>query len=394
MHTEQQIKRIKHLLNDKSLSFIIGAGFSKNMSDKFVDWGGLLKPIIQEMYHLDDEIDIKHKIEEIGYIEIAQEFVRRKGYHEAIDVYIEQHTPIISIQGNSENADAPEYLVTLNDEVLDRADVTCHKLLFELDAKYISTFNYDNCLDIIGKTRQAQNLLIEIRNNQNKLEALERYKEKLGHYTDKQNNTKEKKEAKEVSAVKETTPTDDYNNLINNFNREYSTLNLIADDISLLSDNYRKIETEIGRIKAQISSLQKQRNSVYQLISSSEMLSLTDGKKSIFKLHGSIRLDKNALFGFDGDSHCNYIITSEDYKEYPIKHEPFVDYMKISLLKGAFCIIGFSCDDPNFLSWMSWVKEVVDKNTEIRNELSQKNSARFFYIHSATEPLSEEKNCY
>ena len=51
MQTEQQINRIKHLLNDKSLSFIIGAGFSKNMSDRFVDWRGLLKPIIQERYH-------------------------------------------------------------------------------------------------------------------------------------------------------------------------------------------------------------------------------------------------------------------------------------------------------------------------------------------------------
>lgn len=39
MQTEQQIIRIKHLLNNKSLSFIIGAGFSKNMSNKFVDWG-------------------------------------------------------------------------------------------------------------------------------------------------------------------------------------------------------------------------------------------------------------------------------------------------------------------------------------------------------------------
>lgn len=390
MLTEQQINRIKRLLNDKSLSFIIGAGFSKNMSDKFVDWGGLLKPITQEMFHLDNDIEIKHKIEEVGYLEIAQEYVRRKGYHEAIDVYIEQHTPVISIKENPENPDEPEYKVTLNNKIIGDADITCHKLLFELDAKHIFTFNYDNCLDIIGKTGLAQKLLSQIRNYQNDLEGIECCKEKLSQYTDNFNDTKEKKEVKEVSAAKEAVPTDDYNNLINNLNHEYPTLNLIAD-ISFLSDNYRKTETEIGRIKAHISSLQKKRSLVYQLISSSEMLSLTDGKRSIFKLHGSIRLDKNAQYGFDGDTHCNYIITSDDYKGYPIKHEPFVDYMKISLLKGAFCIIGFSCDDPNFLSWMSWVKEVVDKNAEIRNELSQKNSARFFYIHSDNMSLSEEK---
>ena len=44
------------------------------------------------MYHIDDEKEIEHKIEEIGYLGIAQEYVRRKGFHEAIDVYIEQHT--------------------------------------------------------------------------------------------------------------------------------------------------------------------------------------------------------------------------------------------------------------------------------------------------------------
>lgn len=107
MQTEQQIIRIKHLLNNKSLSFIIGAGFSKNMSNKFFDWGDLLKPIITEMYHIDDEKEIEHKIEEIGYLGIAQEYVRRKGFHEAIDVYIEQHTPTISIK---ENSDEPEYI--------------------------------------------------------------------------------------------------------------------------------------------------------------------------------------------------------------------------------------------------------------------------------------------
>ena len=38
--------------------------------------------------------------------------------------------------------------------------------------------------------------------------------------------------------------------------------------------------------------------------------------------------------------------------------------MKIALLKGSFCLIGFSCDDPNFLMWMNWVKDVLDKNPE------------------------------
>ena len=35
--------------------------------------------------------------------------------------------------------------------------------------------------------------------------------------------------------------------------------------------------------------------------------------------------------------------------------------MRISLLKDAYCIIGFSCDDPNFLLWINWVKDIVDR---------------------------------
>ncbi len=103
MHSKHQISRVKHLLNDKSLSFIIGSGFSKNISDRFVDWSGLLNPIVKEMYLIHDDKDVKHKIQEVGYLGIAEEYVRRKGYHEAIDVYIEEHTPIVVRKDNEEN---------------------------------------------------------------------------------------------------------------------------------------------------------------------------------------------------------------------------------------------------------------------------------------------------
>ena len=139
MQKSQQITRIRHLLNNRSLSFIIGAGFSKNMSDRFVDWGGLLKPIVKELYNIDGDNEVWHKIEEIGYLGIAEEYVRRKGYHEAIDVYIEQHTPIIIRKGNLEEPDEAEYFVIQNNEKVCIADITCHKLLFDLDVKNIFT---------------------------------------------------------------------------------------------------------------------------------------------------------------------------------------------------------------------------------------------------------------
>lgn len=390
MHSKQQISRVKHLLNDKSLSFIIGSGFSKNISDRFVDWSGLLNPIVKEMYLIHDDKDVKHKIQEVGYLGIAEEYVRRKGYHEAIDVYIEEHTPIVVRKDNEENLDEPQYIVMLNNEEVGLADITCHKLLFDLDVKHIFTFNYDNCLDIIGNTRQSIKLLGEIRNIQSDLQFLERAKEKTNNFSDA--STEDLTPQKDVSIVKSDniTTTRNYCGIIEDLNQRFSNLSLSVEKSSI-EDVQNKVEDLIESKEANLQSLQKQRQSCYQLISSAGMLSLTDGKKNIFKLHGTIRLNDNSEYGFDGDAHCNYIITASDYRDYPLKHEPFVDFMKISLLKGAFCIIGFSGDDPNFLSWMSWVKEVIDKNPEIKAELSQKNSARFFYIHSGCNPLSKDK---
>lgn len=393
MQKSQQITRIRHLLNNRSLSFIIGAGFSKNMSDRFVDWGGLLKPIVKELYNIDGDNEVWHKIEEIGYLGIAEEYVRRKGYHEAIDVYIEQHTPIIIRKGNLEEPDEAEYFVMQNNEKVCIADITCHKLLFDLDVKNIFTFNYDNCLDIIGNTDEADKLLCRIRQVQTELCFLEQIRFESNNYTPENSSTKGKISSVQepIATVSHAISTINFDTFIDELKTKFPTLNILRQTFNDNTAFHDKIEDEIARKKVEQSNLQRQRESCYQLISSAGMLSLTDGKKNIFKLHGTIRLNEDSEYGFDGDYHCNYIITATDYADYPCKHEPFVDYMKISLLKGSFCILGFSGDDPNFLSWMSWVKEVIDKNPEIRAELSQKDSARFFYIHSGDNPLSKDK---
>ena len=396
MQTSQQTTRIRHLLNNKSLSFIIGAGFSRNMSDRFVDWSGLLKPIVKEMYNIDDDNDVWHKIEEIGYLGIAEEYVRRKGYHEAIDVYIEQHTPIIIRKGNSgelNETDDTEYIVMQNNEEVDIADITCHKLLFDLDVKNIFTFNYDNCLDVIGNTDEADKLLYSIRQVQTELYFLEQIRFESNNYNPENLSTTGKTSfgQESIAATNSSISTTDFGTFIDRLKSKFPALNILREPFTDNTAFHDKIEDEIARKKVERSNLQRQRESCYQLISSAGMLSLTDRKKNIFKLHGTIRLREESEYGFDGDSHCNYIITANDYADYPIRHEPFVDYMKISLLKGSFCIMGFSGDDPNFLSWMSWVKEVIDKNPEIKTELSQKNSARFFYIHSGGNPLSKDK---
>ncbi|MDH6388399.1 hypothetical protein M2474_001841 [Dysgonomonas sp. PH5-37] len=94
---------------------------------------------------------------------------------------------------------------------------------------------------------------------------------------------------------------------------------------------------------------------------------LTSGNnKSIIKIHGHLRTNEDCLFGFDNDFGIRYIISKEDYDVYPNKHEAFTQLMRISLLKGIFCLFGFSGDDPNFLAWIRWVRDIIVKNPNER----------------------------
>ena len=70
----------------------------------------------------------------------------------------------------------------------------------------------------------------------------------------------------------------------------------------------------------------------------------------IVKLHGSI--------SHSGD----YIITEEDYRKYPIKYAAFVNTVQQSMLESRLCLIGFSGSDPNFLSWVGWLRDNMGEN--------------------------------
>lgn len=98
---------------------------------------------------------------------------------------------------------------------------------------------------------------------------------------------------------------------------------------------------------------------------------------------------KNGIaYGFDYDNHAQYIIAQEDYDSYNKKHEAFVDLMRISLLKDAYCIIGFSCDDPNFLLWINWVKDIVDREAAANKE---ENFWNKYYINVDNKELEPDK---
>ena len=71
----------------------------------------------------------------------------------------------------------------------------------------------------------------------------------------------------------------------------------------------------------------------------------------IIKLHGSFP-----------DQHP-FIITEEDFRTYPKDHPEFVNTVRQSLIENLFCLIGFSGDDENFLSWIGWLRDVIGKES-------------------------------
>lgn len=70
----------------------------------------------------------------------------------------------------------------------------------------------------------------------------------------------------------------------------------------------------------------------------------------IIKLHGSV------------DSAKHYTICEEDYRTYPIQFAPLVNTVQQAMLETQLCLIGFSGDDPNFLSWLGWLRDNMGEN--------------------------------
>lgn len=65
----------------------------------------------------------------------------------------------------------------------------------------------------------------------------------------------------------------------------------------------------------------------------------------IVKLHGSF------------PAQFPLILSEEDYRTYPVKFAPFVNFVQQAMMETVMCLIGFSGDDPNFLHWSGWVRD-------------------------------------
>ncbi len=82
---------------------------------------------------------------------------------------------------------------------------------------------------------------------------------------------------------------------------------------------------------------------------------------SVKDLPGSVRPRIIKLHGSIGQS-SNYIITEEDYRTYPIQFAPFVNTVQQAMIETRLCLLGFSGDDPNFLSWVGWLRDNLEND--------------------------------
>lgn len=82
----------------------------------------------------------------------------------------------------------------------------------------------------------------------------------------------------------------------------------------------------------------------YDLVFTPKDISRTRSPR-IVKLHGTL------------PSHTPFIFAEEDYRTYPTKFAPFVNLTQHVLLENELLLLGFSGDDPNFLSWAGWVRD-------------------------------------
>ncbi|MGB7328364.1 MAG: SIR2 family protein, partial [Rubripirellula sp.] len=71
----------------------------------------------------------------------------------------------------------------------------------------------------------------------------------------------------------------------------------------------------------------------------------------IVKLHGTL------------PDLANLVLTEEDFRCYGDRQAAFVNAVRASMSENAFCLLGFSGDDPNFLAWSGWIRDTLREST-------------------------------
>lgn len=170
MMTETQIlAQLKRKYDAEMVSALIGAGFTKNAYGRALSWSELLTDLVgeaygremQEMYqqyvHQRFRVEVK-SYEEMkeqivsdiiareGYLNVVSRYIEHKGCREAIDYYIETHTPYFYQKGTG------LYGVKGDDDtILTDKDFTVHQRFLLGKWQYVFTTNYDNALEFTNE---------------------------------------------------------------------------------------------------------------------------------------------------------------------------------------------------------------------------------------------------
>lgn len=86
------------------------------------------------------------------------------------------------------------------------------------------------------------------------------------------------------------------------------------------------------------------REQAYRVVSNTDHIPMA-AHPWVVKLHGSLQ------------TQFPLVVTEEDYRTYPARSAPFVNTVQQAMMETVFCLIGFSGDDPNFLTWSGWVRD-------------------------------------
>lgn len=167
---ELSLRFIAEKLNEKSMSAIVGAGFSWNSNPSFPDWANLLVDAFIEIYpdkcqRKDNELEevyrkrIADVIRKEGEPIVAAKYEKYKGRRESLDLYIENH--ILPIQQEPQNLSVHEDFLKLNwcdvittnwDNLLERADEN-NRYEVVRSAKDLKYSNRDRIVKIHGSLR-------------------------------------------------------------------------------------------------------------------------------------------------------------------------------------------------------------------------------------------------
>ena len=116
--------------------------------------------------------------------------------------------------------------------------------------------------------------------------------------------------------------------------------------------------------------------------------------RAIVKLHGDIRKNEEDEYAFDGDKNLRYIITKEDYETYMQKHQGFSYLMRLEMLQGRFCLLGFSGSDPNYMMWLQWMKEILDKEQRRFDDQTADSDIKVYMVLPFPTPISAASALY